>query len=48
MPTVEPVLRDTSNRDYRIVASVPHRDVKLQINLERMLTLTTGNPSYRG
>ena len=48
MPTVEPVLRDTSNRDYRIVASVPHRDVKLQINLERMLTLTTCNPSYRG
>jgi HD-GYP domain-containing protein (c-di-GMP phosphodiesterase class II) len=48
MPTVEPVLRDTSNRDYRIVASVPHRDVKLQINLERMLSLTTGNPSFRG
>ena len=48
MPTVEPVLRDTSNRDYRIVASVPHRDVKLQINLERMLTLTSGNPSFRG
>ena len=48
IPTVEPVLRDTTNRDYRIVASVPHRDVKLQINLERMLTLTTGNPSFRG
>jgi len=27
---------------------VPHRDVKLQINLERMLTLTTGNPGFRG
>jgi hypothetical protein len=48
MPTVEPVLRDTANRDYRIVASVPHRDVKLQINLERMLTLTTGTPGFRG
>lgn len=48
MPTVEPVVRDTANRDYRIVASVPHRDVKLQINLERMLTLTTGNRGFRG
>jgi HD-GYP domain-containing protein (c-di-GMP phosphodiesterase class II) len=48
LPTVEPVVRDTANRDYRIVASVPHRDVKLQINLERMLTLTTGNPGFKG
>lgn len=44
MPTVEPTVRDTSQRDFRVVASVPHRDVKVQINLERLfpLTVTTG------
>lgn len=41
MPTVEPILRDTSQREYRIVASVPHRDVKIQLNLERLLPLTS-------
>jgi HD-GYP domain-containing protein (c-di-GMP phosphodiesterase class II) len=40
LPTVEPIVRDTSQRDYRITASVPHRDVKVQINLERILPLT--------
>jgi hypothetical protein len=40
LPTVEPTLRDTSLKDYRVVASVPHREVKVQINLERMLPLT--------
>jgi hypothetical protein len=40
VPTVEPTLRDTSLKDYRITASVPHREVKVQINLERMLPLT--------
>jgi ribosomal protein S16 len=40
LPTVEPTIRDTSQRDYRIIASVPHRDVKVQINLERLLPLT--------
>ncbi|MEK9951979.1 MAG: diguanylate cyclase, partial [Curvibacter sp.] len=40
MPVAEPVIRDTSQRDYRIVASVPHREVKVQINLPRMLALT--------
>ena len=43
MPTVDPIVRDTSLTEYRIVASVPHRDVKVQINLERLLTLTTGS-----
>ncbi len=41
MPMAEPVIRDTALRDYRIVASVPHREVKVQINLQRMLALTT-------
>ena len=40
MPTVEPMVRDTSLRDYKVVASVPHRDVRVQINLERLLPLT--------
>lgn len=40
MPTVEPILRDTSLRDHRVVSSVAHREVKVQINLERMLPLT--------
>lgn len=40
MPTIEPMVRDTSLRDYKVVASVPHREVRVQINLERLLPLT--------
>lgn len=40
MPTGELIVRDTSQRDYRIVSSMAHRDVKVQINLERLLALT--------
>lgn len=47
MPTVEPTLRDTSNKDHRIVASVAHRDVKVQVNLERLLPLTLTTKSDR-
>lgn len=47
IPVVEPVIRDTSLRDYRIVASVPHREVKVQLNLQRMLALTTTTGSDR-
>jgi len=47
MPTLEPTVRDTSTRDFRIVASVPHRDVKVQINLERLLPLTATPASDR-
>lgn len=42
MPTGEHVTRDTSLREFRIVASVPHRDVKVQLNLERFMPLTSG------
>lgn len=42
MPTVEPILRDTSQREHAIVASVPHRDVRIQLNLQRLLSLSTG------
>lgn len=40
MPTGEPIVRDTSQPEFRIVASVAHRDVKVKINLERLLLLT--------
>lgn len=40
MPTGELIVRDTSQRDYKIVASVPHREVKVQISLDRLLPLT--------
>ena len=47
MPTGEHALRDTSNRDYRVVASVPHTEVKVKILLERLLPLTQSNTSDR-
>lgn len=47
MATVEPPIRDTSVREYRIVGSVPHREVKVQLNLERLLRLTTLNKPVR-
>ena len=47
LPTVEPTIRDSALKDYRIVASVPHRDVRVQINLEKMLPLTLGTASDR-
>jgi len=47
MPTIEPTVRDTSVRDYRIIASVAHRDVKVQINLDRLLPLTASPASDR-
>lgn len=40
MPMIDPIVRDTALRDYRVVASVLHRDVKLKISLDRMLPLT--------
>ncbi len=47
MPTVEPTIRDTSLRDHRVVASVAHREVKVRINLERLLPLTAAPLSDR-
>jgi len=40
MPIVELIVRDTSRREFRIVSGVPHREVKVKINLERLLALT--------
>ena len=47
LATVEPTIRETSVREHRILASVPHRDVKVQLNLERLLPLTSGALSDR-
>ena len=47
MPTMEPMVRDTSLREYKVVASVPHREVRVQINLERLLPLTAVAKSDR-
>lgn len=47
LPTVEPTIRDTSQREYRIVASVPHREVKVKVNLERLLPLTAAPSNDR-
>jgi HD-GYP domain-containing protein (c-di-GMP phosphodiesterase class II) len=40
MPTGEHAVRDTSNKDFRVVASVPHTEVKVKIQIERLLPLT--------
>ena len=40
MPMVEPALRDTRLPDYRIVASVNHKDIKVRADLVRLLALT--------
>jgi len=40
MPTSEHAVRDTSHKDYKVLASVPHSEVKVQIRLERLLPLT--------
>jgi HD-GYP domain-containing protein (c-di-GMP phosphodiesterase class II) len=40
LATVEPTIRDTSQRDYRIVSGIAHKEVKVQLQLQRMLALT--------
>ncbi len=40
MPTGELIVRDTSQGEFRIVTGVAYRDVKVKINLERLLVLT--------
>jgi HD-GYP domain-containing protein (c-di-GMP phosphodiesterase class II) len=47
MPTGELIVRDTSKREFRIITGVAHRDVKVQINLERLLVLTKAPVSDR-
>ena len=45
--TAEHVIRDTSQRDLRIIASVAQHECKVQMNLDRLLGLTAGNASGR-
>lgn len=40
MPTGEHPVRDTSQKEYRVLSSVAHSEVKVQIQLERLLPLT--------
>lgn len=47
MATGEPMVRDTSLAEFRITASVAHRDVKVNHNLERLLALTKSTASDR-
>jgi len=47
MATGEPILRDTSTPEFRIVASVPYREVKVNHNLERLLLLVRPGPAER-
>ncbi|GAB4401613.1 MAG: hypothetical protein OHK0048_18540 [Rhodoferax sp.] len=47
MATGEPILRDTALPDYRVTASVPHRDVKINHSLDRLLALTRSTPPVR-
>jgi HD-GYP domain-containing protein (c-di-GMP phosphodiesterase class II) len=47
MPTMESSTRDTSQPNYRIVTSVSQREVKIQINLERLMPLTLPTASDR-
>lgn len=42
MPTAEHMTRDTSLRDYRIVASVSHSQVKVKLQLERFMPMPSG------
>ena len=47
MPTGELIVRDTSQREYRILASIAHRDVKVKVNLARLLALIKPGASDR-
>lgn len=47
MPTMEHAVRDTSNKDFRVVASVPHSEIKVRIKLDRLLPLTAPTASDR-
>lgn len=40
MPTAEPSIRDTAQKEFRITASVAHREMRVQLSLDRMLPLT--------
>lgn len=47
MATGEPMVRDTSQTEYRIAAVVPREDIKVSHSLERLLPLTKYNATDR-
>ena len=47
MPTVEPILRDTSQKENRVLGGVPFHEVRVKIQLDRMLALTQAPVSDR-
>jgi hypothetical protein len=47
MPIGEPIVRDTSQAEFKILSSVPHADVKVQINLTHMLQLAKSLAAHR-
>jgi HD-GYP domain-containing protein (c-di-GMP phosphodiesterase class II) len=40
---LEPTVRDTSQKEFQVLASIAHREVKVKINLERMLLLSSSS-----
>lgn len=47
MPTGEPLVRDTSQAEFRILSSVAQRDVKVNHSMDRLLKLTKPSVSDR-
>jgi HD-GYP domain-containing protein (c-di-GMP phosphodiesterase class II) len=47
MATGEPMVRDTSQTEYRIAAGVRHEDIKVNHSLDRLLPLTKYNATDR-
>jgi HD-GYP domain-containing protein (c-di-GMP phosphodiesterase class II) len=47
MATGEPMLRDTSQADYRIASSLRHQEIKVNHSLERLLQLTKSSATDR-
>ena len=39
MPTGEMIVRETNTAIHKIIAHVPHREVKVQVQLEKLLAL---------
>lgn len=46
-PTAEHAMRDTSLAEFRVIASVPHRNIRVVINLAKFLPLTGFVPLSR-
>jgi HD-GYP domain-containing protein (c-di-GMP phosphodiesterase class II) len=42
IPVAEPYIRDTSSKAFAVAASVSRREVKINLNMERMLQMTQG------